>query len=207
MLRLGSYGEPVAVPYAVWQPLLRAGGGHTGYTHQWRDPRFQLFRAMLMASVESRAAAEEAKLLGWRTFLIAPYGSRPERGEFHCPASLEQNHRLTCQECGCCDGAGDNPRRASVIIWPHGPMDKINWFLEDHAESPPVYRGSPSAKDRKVLEQMRADGVYSASQLAAVVGGTSQSMAVRLWYLQKMGAVQRVKRGSYRVLPPAEETA
>ncbi len=40
-LRLGSYGEPVAVSIRAWAPLLRLVSGSTGYTHQWRNGRFR----------------------------------------------------------------------------------------------------------------------------------------------------------------------
>lgn len=120
MLRLGSYGEPVAVPYSVWTPLVRAAAGYTGYTHQWHVGRFWRFRRLLMASVHSSQDAQKAQAHGWRTFRVAPVGEKPSRREFHCPASAEQGHRLTCELCGACDGTHGNPLRASVLIWAHG---------------------------------------------------------------------------------------
>lgn len=120
MLRLGSYGEPVAAPYSVWSPLLRVARGWTGYTHAWRQGRFWRFRRFLMASCETLADAEQARSRGWRTFRSAAQGEHPARGEFHCPASAEKGHRLTCEACGACDGANGSPNRASVLIWAHG---------------------------------------------------------------------------------------
>jgi hypothetical protein len=64
MLRLGSYGDPVAAPYNVWSPLVRVASGHTGYTHQWRTGRFWRFRAFLMASVETLDDARQAQARG-----------------------------------------------------------------------------------------------------------------------------------------------
>jgi hypothetical protein len=118
MLRIGSYGDPCAAPYATWSTIAKVASGRTGYTHQWRIGRFWRFRRLVMASVESLEQAQEAR--GWRTFRTAPLGERPARGEFACPASAEQGHRLTCEQCGACNGTNDNQRRASVVIQAHG---------------------------------------------------------------------------------------
>jgi hypothetical protein len=128
MLRLGSYGEPVAAPYGLWLPLVRVASGHTGYTHQWADGRFWRFRAFLMASVETLDDAREAQSLGWRTFRSAPKGELPARGEFHCPASAEKGHRLTCELCGACNGANGSADRASVLIWAHGSPSTLGSY-------------------------------------------------------------------------------
>jgi hypothetical protein len=120
MLRLGAYGEPVAAPYSVWSPLLRVASGWTGYSHAWRDGRFWRFKRFLMASCETLAQAQEAQSRGWRTFRSAPAGEIAARGEFSCPASKEQKKRLTCEQCGACNGADGKPDRASVLIWAHG---------------------------------------------------------------------------------------
>jgi hypothetical protein len=119
-LRLGSYGEPVAAPLRVWSPLLRVASGSTGYTHQWRNGRYWRLRRFLMASVESLDDARRAWQCGWRTFRCAPTGTLPARGEFRCPASAEQQHRLTCERCAACNGAQNTPGRASAMIWAHG---------------------------------------------------------------------------------------
>lgn len=120
MLRLGSYGDPCAVPYSVWSRLCNASAGRTGYTHQWRQRRFWRFRKLVMASCETIADAELARSRGWRTFRTMPLGELPSLGEFNCPASKEAGQRLTCEQCGACDGAGSNPRRVSVAIQVHG---------------------------------------------------------------------------------------
>ncbi len=44
MVRLGAYGDPVAAPLRIWKPLLRLAGGWTGYSHRWRESRFQRWR-------------------------------------------------------------------------------------------------------------------------------------------------------------------
>lgn len=120
MLRIGSYGDPVAVPFSVWSPLVAVAAGHTGYTHAWRETRFWRYRRILMASCESLDDATAAHARGWRTFRTGPIGELPVRGEFRCPASAEEGKRLTCERCGACNGANANPGRASVLIQAHG---------------------------------------------------------------------------------------
>ena len=73
-VRLGSYGDPAAVPARVWARLVRLARSHTGYTHQWRacDPAL---RRWLMASVETPDQLHEARALGWRTFRVRLAGA------------------------------------------------------------------------------------------------------------------------------------
>ncbi len=120
MLRIGAYGDPCAAPYSVWSTLARVAQGRTGYTHQWRIGQFWRYRRLVMASVESPAQAHQAQSRGWRTFRRSPADEKPSLGEFACPASAERGHRLTCEQCGACDGVNGNQQRASVVIWAHG---------------------------------------------------------------------------------------
>ena len=39
-VRLGSYGDPAAVPYVVWLGLVSLSNSHTGFTHQMDHPCF-----------------------------------------------------------------------------------------------------------------------------------------------------------------------
>lgn len=117
-VRVGSYGDPAAVPFEVWDRALAEIAGWTAYTHQWRrcDPRL---RDLLMASVETEAGAAEAQALGWRTFRVRQSRlSAVLPGEVVCPASDEAGHRATCQTCELCRGAC-NPAK-SVVIVTHG---------------------------------------------------------------------------------------
>src|SRR5262249_20712580 len=52
VLRLGSYGDPAAVPFRVWSTLAAGARAHVGYTHQWRTCD-QRLRRLCMASVET----------------------------------------------------------------------------------------------------------------------------------------------------------
>jgi hypothetical protein len=123
-VRLGTYGDPAAVPAYVWENLLQNAAGHTGYTHQWRKGKADHVKQWCMASTDTAAETIVAKKLGWRTFRVRAIGSGPEFShEFICPASEEANKRLTCSTCMACSG-GTNTKKASVTIVVHGSLKK-----------------------------------------------------------------------------------
>lgn len=119
-LRLGAYGDPAAVDFAVWRSLTSVAASWTGYTHQWRtcDP---MFRKLLMASVESVAAARAAQALGWRTFRIREPAGRIARNEILCPAEA---NAATCLKCGLCSGT--SRKGPNIVITVHG--SGARWF-------------------------------------------------------------------------------
>lgn len=116
-VRLGTYGDPAAVPSEVWIALTRRAAGHTGYTHQWRTA--DALRALCMASVDNETEAAIARGMGWRTFRVA-LSERPQpmAKESLCPASAEAGKKLTCSQCLACAGA--NGFRGSIYIPAHG---------------------------------------------------------------------------------------
>ena len=117
MVRLGTYGDPAAVPFNVWSRLVRDAVGHTGYTHQWRT-RPEL-RTLCMASADSVADMMDAHAMGWRTFRVVMPGQAPRiRPEAVCPASEEAGRKLTCDTCLACSGA--DGRKGSIVIQAHG---------------------------------------------------------------------------------------
>jgi hypothetical protein len=120
-LRLGSYGDPTAIPLDVWNRYLPHVAGWTGYTHQWRDPRFIDYQSICMASVDSIDEYHQARLAGWRTFRVR--GSVAEAlhtFEITCPASAEAGHRTTCAACQLCNGCHDGDDRKHITIIAHG---------------------------------------------------------------------------------------
>lgn len=119
MLRLGTYGDPAAVPAAVWRGLLPANGAWIGYTHAWRQALAAPLRDICMASVDSPAEYALARSMGWRTFRVRAPGEAPLPREAVCPASEEAGHKLTCDQCGYCDGAGRG-RRGGATLLLHG---------------------------------------------------------------------------------------
>lgn len=106
LLRIGAYGDPVAAGCDFWDGLLAHGrlAGWTGYTHAWRHPQAVNFRGILMASVDSREEAVEARDRGWKTFRVRRTGETLLPWERVCPASKEAGKRLTCRDCKNCDG-------------------------------------------------------------------------------------------------------
>ena len=135
--RLGAYGDPAAVPHKVWLPILRAidptlkdfpnsirkptqGVARTGYTHLWEEnPQFQAF---CMASVDSAASREQAKKKGWRTYRIKGKNDLVLSGEIVCPASLQNEQRTTCIQCGLCGGT--SVAGPDIVIDVHGSRSK-----------------------------------------------------------------------------------
>jgi hypothetical protein len=131
--RCGSYGDPAAAPYEIWEPIVmavRAVGGRTsGYTHQWSERYAYLgrtadpqFRAILMASTHGAIDTVTAETDGWRAF--GSFNSVDEiktAGLAMCPASKEAGFRRTCGSCGgqsACNGrkSFDDLRRSMGIV-------------------------------------------------------------------------------------------
>lgn len=126
MVRIGSYGDPAAVPTSVWHAYAEGAKGVTGYTHQWRTADPELAR-LCMASCDKPSDREGAKAKGYRTFRILLETEERERGEISCPASKEAGHKLTCEQCGSCDGQR-KARRGDVAIVAHGSIGKVRKF-------------------------------------------------------------------------------
>lgn len=117
-VRLGSYGDPAAVPFHVWAAALGASIGNTGYTHQWR--RAPELAQWCMASVDNLGEMLEAKLLGFRTFRVGNAVIwHKQRSEVLCPASAEAGHKTSCVACMACGGSGAKAR-ADIVIPAHG---------------------------------------------------------------------------------------
>lgn len=127
-VRLGTYGDPCAVPEAVWRSFLQGIAGCTGYTHAWKQGTAQWLRAYCMASCDTEREYNQARAQGWRAFYVVPKGLavRPI-GSFLCPASEEGGRKLTCSECMACDGTRTE-RKASVYIPVHGVQFKQQRF-------------------------------------------------------------------------------
>jgi hypothetical protein len=120
MVRLGAYGDPAMIGARVWRSILKMAAGHTGYSHQWRADFARDIASLCMASADNAVEMLDARAAGWRTFRIRLESDPILPGEFICPASDEAGKRLKCVDCGACDGAGENSRRASPAIIVHG---------------------------------------------------------------------------------------
>jgi hypothetical protein len=120
IVRLGTYGDPCAVPQYIWDSLLSASAGHTGYTHGAINPAPH----MLMTSADSITQAESAWARGERTFrVISSLDRLVRKSETLCPASDEyaetfNKPKRTCETCGLCTGTMSKGK--SVAIVAHG---------------------------------------------------------------------------------------
>lgn len=129
-VRLGTYGDPAAIPFAVWSNILRYVTEWTGYTHQWKRPEFSEFKRYCMASADNKEEYNRARANGWRAFYVLPKHSeeKPD-GAFLCPASEEGGKKLTCIDCTACNGTLGQGH-ASVYIPVHGIAYKQTRFAE-----------------------------------------------------------------------------
>lgn len=116
-VRVGTYGDPAAVPLEVWKRLLHGAKGWTMYTHLW-DQCDQKLRYHAMASVDTPEEYEAAKKMGWRCFRSRFSHEKLDKHEIVCPAAVEADKSVQCVGCQLCDGKrnGKDERRNIVII-------------------------------------------------------------------------------------------
>lgn len=116
-IRIGTYGDGMAVPQTIWQELLTEAAGWTAYTHQWN-----FFPEIYMTSVENLEQAEKAWVRGERTFRVVSSVDDITSNEVLCPASEEAGKRTDCAKCGLCQGA--TAKAKSIAIPSHGTGKK-----------------------------------------------------------------------------------
>ena len=100
-VRVGTYGDPAAVPAFIWEQLLSEADDWTAYCHQsgWRPD-------IAMQSADNKAQALEHWKAGRRTFrVIADLGELDKANEALCPASKEAGRRVQCTACKLCKGS------------------------------------------------------------------------------------------------------
>lgn len=130
MVRLGTYGDPAAVPSYVWRDLLTHAIGHTAYSHQAGAPGADFAPDLYMQSADSLEQARDAWAAGNRTFRVIPVRDWTEfrrgaldKNETLCPASSEGGFRTTCDRCGLCAGASKQAK--SIAIVAHGAAARM----------------------------------------------------------------------------------
>lgn len=124
-VRIGSYGDPSAVPAQVWQALTRRAVMWTGYSHQHGTNKPEDY-TLSMFSADNPEQARAAHARGYRTFRVIPVSQWQQQGqdalikgrEILCPASKEAGARVQCQDCGLCNGSTGNGK--SIAIVAHG---------------------------------------------------------------------------------------
>ena len=100
-VRVGTYGDPAAVPAFIWEQLLAEADTFTAYSHQsgWRPD-------IAMQSADNKAEALDHWKAGRRTFrVIADLGELDKTNEALCPASKEAGRRVQCTACKLCKGS------------------------------------------------------------------------------------------------------
>ena len=123
MVRLGTYGDPAAIPSYIWESLISEAQGHTAYTHQSGVTGVDARPDFMMVSADNEAQARDAWAQGKRTFRVVKSVADIIRGsEISCPASKEAGYRTTCDKCGLCAGA--SVKGKSIAIVDHGPQNR-----------------------------------------------------------------------------------
>lgn len=119
LIRLGTYGDPAAVPSYIWESLISEAAAHTAYSHQAARAESSFDASYMMQSADSRAEAEAAWAHGRRTFRVVSNLSDIVPGhEILCPASKEAGRRVTCSQCKLCGGSLIGAK--SIAIPAHG---------------------------------------------------------------------------------------
>lgn len=126
-VRIGSYGDPAAVPVYVWETITKHCKDYTGYTHAWRtcSPVYSKF---CMASCETVEDYKFANIKGWRTFrLITDENEARDSNEIPCPAQIHDT--VHCDKCGFCDGNSPNDKKNVTVVF-HGACGRKEQYLE-----------------------------------------------------------------------------
>lgn len=139
-IRIGSYGDPAAVPFEVWENIVNVANSFTGYTHQWQNKNIDdRLKDICMASVDTikgfTKEYDKAQSLGWRTFRVREsLDNELFDNEFVCPASKEGGEIVQCEKCGACGGHSSKTDK-SVVIMLHGDVDIMgNWRKKRYIE-------------------------------------------------------------------------
>ena len=123
LVRLGTYGDPAAVPSYIWESLISEAQGHTAYSHQASVASAAFRPDYMMESADTEADARAAWAQGRRTFrVVASVADIVPGREILCPASKEAGRRVTCAQCKLCGGASVPAK--SIAIPDHGPQRK-----------------------------------------------------------------------------------
>ena len=118
VIRLGTYGDPSAVPSYIWDSLLSKAKKHTSYTHQSHNSSCDVRSDISMMSADSYEESKKFWSKGLRTFRVMQKDEVLDKTkEVLCPASKEAGRRATCTTCVLCSGSNLNAK--SVAIYQH----------------------------------------------------------------------------------------
>lgn len=102
-LRLGSYGDPAAVPYTVWLAITSVCANHTGFTHQVEHECFDK-NILNVCQVSIETQSQYKKYAQYGTFRVKIKDSPLLDGELLC----RNEHGFRCEQCNLCDGQNKN---------------------------------------------------------------------------------------------------
>ena len=112
-VRLGSYGDPAAMPFEVAENMVNMSLGHTGYTHQAARKFFdKRFLTLCQVSADTPRQALKFQAMGAKTFRVALEGDALMDDEIEC---LSDSKGISCLDCGLCNGIKQN-----IAITVHG---------------------------------------------------------------------------------------
>lgn len=116
-IRLGSYGDPAAIPLAAWDKLVAYAATWTGYTHQWRQCEQGLSR-YCQASCDKPSEVIEANQLGWGTYLVIPKEAKGQRqiGGKNMIVCPYYKIGVQCNRCHLCNGQS----KRNIYVHAHG---------------------------------------------------------------------------------------
>lgn len=112
-IRWGAYGDPAILDFFMVEYLNSLAIGHTGYTHQWRQPFAAIFVGIFQASCDGLNDYLDATAHGWKTFVVVAKNSVPAYAK-QCPATVN-NSKAQCITCSLCDGA-----KKDIYVQAHG---------------------------------------------------------------------------------------
>jgi len=156
-IRLGTYGDPAAAPFEIWENICKSAKIIVGYTHQWKNCDTRL-KEYCMASVDSiKGYTKEydlAQQLGWRTFRVRESLDNPLlENEFICPASKEFGAKTTCEKCNACSGLSKDIKMNPVIIL-HADVDIMgNWRNKRYVKMMKKIKNKKGWRRNYVLER------------------------------------------------------
>lgn len=115
-VRLGTYGDPAAVPSYIWESLVSDARAHVGYTHQSGIDTADVRTDLCMTSADTLEDAQAAWSRGERTFRIVSDYADMSANEIACPADTRG---LQCADCRLCGGTSvASPKSIAIAV--HG---------------------------------------------------------------------------------------
>ena len=105
LTRFGSYGEPIFLGPNVAKVLKSLSKNSTGYSHQYKQDKYNWSNEFFMASTHNDKDNAIAKNRNFRSFFVLDKKVGFQNKDIiNCPASKESNKKTTCVSCSLCSG-------------------------------------------------------------------------------------------------------